>query len=183
MLLGTSLLLSIGCILAHELGHFITARLLHVSVSEFCIGYGTVVWQKTFGETQYILRMLPLAGQVIFDGNAPLGKKFMVFLAGPLTNLILAVILMQVSSTMSGRGHTLERLAQWDKVDSQDEYSLAASVSRSYGLINLMPIAGFDGRECLVLVARFFYVNPKKTLKIKQIEKSKELNIVLKQGL
>ncbi len=183
MLLGTSLLLSIGCILAHELGHFITARLLHVSVSEFCIGYGTVVWKKTFGNTQYILRMLPLAGQVRFDGNAPPCKKFMVFLAGPLTNLILAIVLMHVSSTVSGRGHTIERLAHWDRVDSQDEYSLAASVSRSYGLINLMPIAGFDGGQCLLLAARFFYFRPKKTLATRLLKMSKDQNVLLKPNL
>lgn len=49
-------------IFIHELGHFISAKLLDVQVNEFAICMGPVLWQKKKGETTYSLRAIPIGG-------------------------------------------------------------------------------------------------------------------------
>lgn len=41
---------------AHELGHFMVAKLTGMRVDEFAIGFGPKVWSKKHGETLYTLR-------------------------------------------------------------------------------------------------------------------------------
>ena len=47
-------------ILIHETGHFLVAKLSHVKVNEFAIGFGPIIWKKQGKETKYALRLLPL---------------------------------------------------------------------------------------------------------------------------
>ena len=48
-------------IFIHELGHFLSAKLLDVQVNEFAICMGPVLWQKKKGETTYSLAQFPSA--------------------------------------------------------------------------------------------------------------------------
>lgn len=47
-------------ILIHETGHFLVAKLSHVKVKEFAIGFGPTIWRKQGKETKYALRLFPL---------------------------------------------------------------------------------------------------------------------------
>lgn len=94
----------------HEFGHFITARMLNVKVLRFSIGFGKklLYWKGKTG-TEYVFALIPLGGYVKMldetEGDVPenqkhlayncqpLYKKFLIVLAGPLTNLICAFIL------------------------------------------------------------------------------------------
>ena len=49
-------------ILAHEFGHFITAKLSGVKVNEFSLFMGPAIWKKQKGETLYALRCIPIGG-------------------------------------------------------------------------------------------------------------------------
>ena len=51
-------------ILIHELGHFITARIFGVTVNEFAIGMGPVIYKKQGKNTLYILYVpdVPMGG-------------------------------------------------------------------------------------------------------------------------
>lgn len=55
----------------HELGHFLVAKWCRVGVLEFSIGFGPVLWARTFGETTYSLRGFPLGGFVRMAGDDP----------------------------------------------------------------------------------------------------------------
>ena len=56
-------ILIFGVLIAvHELGHFVAAKAFGVRVNEFSIGMGPVIFQKTRGETDYSLRLLPIGG-------------------------------------------------------------------------------------------------------------------------
>ena len=55
-------------ITAHELGHFIVAKLCGVKVHTFSIGFGRALLSKTIGETEYRIAMLPLGGYVRLHG-------------------------------------------------------------------------------------------------------------------
>lgn len=66
MLLGFGLLVAV-----HELGHFLVARLMGMSVSVFSVGFGPVLFKKQWGEVEYRLCMIPLGGYVQIIGQLP----------------------------------------------------------------------------------------------------------------
>ena len=47
-------------IVVHELGHFATAKMFKVYVSEFSIGFGPLIYQKKGKETNFSIRGIPL---------------------------------------------------------------------------------------------------------------------------
>ena len=49
-------------VVAHEWGHYITAKKNGVLVHEFAVGMGPAIWSKKVGETQYSIRVLPIGG-------------------------------------------------------------------------------------------------------------------------
>lgn len=56
-------------VIAHELGHFLIAKMNGIKVLEFAIGMGPAVVKFTKGETRYVLRLLPLGGACMFEGE------------------------------------------------------------------------------------------------------------------
>ena len=56
-------------IAAHELGHFLAAKACRVRVNEFSIGMGPLIFQRTKGETEYSLRLLPIGGYCMMEGE------------------------------------------------------------------------------------------------------------------
>ncbi len=92
-------------IFVHEFGHFIVAKLNHVTVLEFSIGMGPAIVQWERKDTVYSLRALPMGGYCMMDGdmeasgnpnalnNKPVLVRLLVLLAGPFFNFILAFLL------------------------------------------------------------------------------------------
>lgn len=96
----------------HEGGHFLVAKWFRVWVHEFAIGFGPAVWRRRWGETEYAIRVLPLGGFVRLAGEdggseedehvpserlftaKPPGVRTAIILAGPLMNILAAVVLM-----------------------------------------------------------------------------------------
>lgn len=105
-------LLTLGVlIVVHEYGHYKVARLCGVKVLRFSIGFGRVIWrrQPQPDGTEFTLSALPLGGYVrmldsrempvapdemheAFD-RKPLLQRTAIVAAGPLANLLLAVLL------------------------------------------------------------------------------------------
>ena len=93
-----------GLVLVHEIGHFVTARLLGVRVLEFGIGFpprAKVLRSK--GETLWTLNWLPIGGFVRMDGEdgdgaddprsfsaKPLWVRLTILVAGVVMNIVLA---------------------------------------------------------------------------------------------
>ncbi len=98
-------------IAVHEWGHYRVAVACDVKVLRFSIGFGRVVWRRKRGPdaTEFVLSALPLGGYVRMlderEGNVPaheahrafnrkpLWQRTAVVAAGPLANLVLAVLL------------------------------------------------------------------------------------------
>jgi len=96
----------------HELGHYFVARLAGVKVLRFSIGFGRVVWSRRVGpdDTEWALSAVPLGGYVkmvderegeVDAADVPrafnrqsVGKRIAIVAAGPLANLLLAVLLL-----------------------------------------------------------------------------------------
>ncbi len=95
----------------HELGHYIVARLCGVKVLRFSVGFGRVVASRRFGpdRTEWALSAIPLGGYVKMaderEGDVPpadlsrafnrqsVWKRIAIVAAGPVANLLLAVLL------------------------------------------------------------------------------------------
>ena len=55
-------------IFVHELGHFLTAKLVDIEVPRFSIGFGPRLIGFKKGETEYVISLLPLGGYVKMAG-------------------------------------------------------------------------------------------------------------------
>ena len=92
-------------IFVHELGHFLVARWYGVKVLAFSLGFGPKLVKVTRGDTEYLICAIPLGGYVKLGGeDAPTGDptefmaqskwvRIQVYLAGPIMNIVLALIL------------------------------------------------------------------------------------------
>jgi len=95
----------------HELGHYWVARWCDVKILRFSVGFGKVVYARHFGkgETEWALSAIPLGGYVkMLDeregevqphelprafNRKPVLQRMAIVVAGPLANLLLAIIL------------------------------------------------------------------------------------------
>lgn len=95
-------------ILAHELGHFITARASGVSVLEFGLGFPPRLIAVKRGETTYSLNVIPLGGFVKMAGeedpsiprslaSKSTGTRLLVLGAGSLMNFLLPLLLFSIA--------------------------------------------------------------------------------------
>ena len=109
-------IIAIGILVTfHEYGHFIVARLCNVKVLKFSVGFGRPIYSYTSKstKTEYSLCMIPLGGYVQMlesknaDGDSndikesdhefcfdkkSVYQRFAIVAAGPIFNLLLAVV-------------------------------------------------------------------------------------------
>ena len=97
-------------ILIHELGHLVVGRLMGIPIAEFSVGFGPRLWSWRRGQTDYVLRALPLGGFVLpalADDSElrafALRKRLAFFLGGPLANLAAAVPLFVALKAAQGK--------------------------------------------------------------------------------
>ncbi len=96
-------------ILVHEFGHYAAAKWFGVRVDVFSIGFGKRLTGFRHGGTDYRISALPLGGYVKMAGENPLEsrsgapdefmshprwQRFVIAIAGPAMNIILAVVLL-----------------------------------------------------------------------------------------
>ncbi len=69
--MGVILFIVIFCIVvvAHEFGHFIIAKANGIHVVEFSIGMGPTLLHFVKGDTKYSLKLLPIGGACMFEGE------------------------------------------------------------------------------------------------------------------
>ncbi len=94
----------------HEFGHYIVARYCGVQVQTFSLGFGPKLVSRKWGPTEYCISIVPLGGYVRLLGDdpkeevaqdmqdkaflsQPFKKKAAIVIAGPLFNLLLALVI------------------------------------------------------------------------------------------
>ena len=100
------------CVIVHEYGHYITARILGVQVHEFAFGMGPAILQhRARNNMLWSLRLFPVGGFCRLAGmgededgervipgmgfnEQPAWKRFFILLNGSAFNILLAVVLM-----------------------------------------------------------------------------------------
>ena len=97
-------------VVAHEWGHYITAKKCGVLVHEFAVGMGPVLWSKQSGETLYSIRLLPIGGFCRMEeeegesetknpramSTKKPWQKLLIVSAGAIMNFLLAWVLSSI---------------------------------------------------------------------------------------
>jgi len=113
-------LLAIGVIIfIHEAGHFLAAKKVGVRVDRFALGFDPPIrgrhlrfFAKKWGETEYVIGMIPFGGYVKLAGEIPedgtplaedellaksVGARALVFSAGALMNFLSAFVFFLIA--------------------------------------------------------------------------------------
>lgn len=101
-------------IIVHEFGHFIVAKASGILVHEFSLFMGPKIFSFKKGETTYSIRSIPLGGYVRMEGEEeasenerafnrkPILARAAVIAAGPIMNLVIAVVFFFIVFSISG---------------------------------------------------------------------------------
>ena len=99
-------------IVLHEAGHFAAAKAVGMRVERFSLFFPPFIWRKQGrGETEYTIGAIPLGGYVKITGMnpdqalpddvrdrayhaQPVWKRIVVIVAGPLVNVVIAIVLL-----------------------------------------------------------------------------------------
>ena len=109
-------------IMLHEAGHFAAAKAVGMRAERFALFFPPFIWRKTRGETEYALGLIPLGGYVKISGMnpdqslpedvrdrayhaQPVWKRVVVIVAGPLVNVVIALVLLFVYFAFVGQPH------------------------------------------------------------------------------
>ncbi|MGH9057043.1 MAG: M50 family metallopeptidase, partial [Acidimicrobiales bacterium] len=122
-------LILVLCIVAHELGHFATAKAAGIKVTQFFVGFGPRLWSVARGETEYGVRALPLGGYCRIIGmnnleevdpadeartyrQAALWRRLLVSCAGSAMHFLIALVVLFAMFFWTGdNGNYLTSLA------------------------------------------------------------------------
>ena len=105
-------------VIAHEFGHFLLAKANGIHVVEFSVGKGPSLVSVKKGGTRYALKLFPIGGACMFEGEdglaekdgepgegsflkAPVWGRISTVVAGPLFNFILAFIIAFIVVNMA----------------------------------------------------------------------------------
>ncbi len=105
-------------VIAHEFGHFLLAKANGIHVVEFAVGMGPTICSFKKKETKYSLKLFPIGGACMFEGEDGLAAKegeesegsfqkasvwgrISTVVAGPIFNFILAIVIAFIMVNMT----------------------------------------------------------------------------------
>lgn len=107
-------------IFVHELGHFVTAKMVGIKVERFSLGFPPRAFGFKYGDTDYCISWLPLGGYVKMAGmidesldetltgepweyaSKPVWQKSIVISAGSIMNFITAIVIFAILALAHG---------------------------------------------------------------------------------
>ena len=115
-------------VIVHEFGHFITAKRSGVQVNEFWIGMGPTLLKKQHRGTLYCLKLLPIGGACVMEGEdgesenahafgkASLPRRMLIVVAGALMNFLVGFLIVLAVMQPNGPsgGYIISTLASVD---------------------------------------------------------------------
>lgn len=170
-------------VIAHEFGHFLLAKSNGIHVVEFSVGMGPNLISVKRGETKYSLKLLPIGGACMFEGEDGLMSKddepgegsflkasvwgrISTVVAGPLFNFILAYIIafimvnMMVSMEVPIRQPIATQVVEGGGAeaaglqDGDKIISINGERMRLYEEISLYMMASYQGGDLEVVYER-----------------------------
>ncbi|MFQ5752152.1 MAG: RIP metalloprotease RseP [bacterium] len=112
-------------IFVHELGHFITAKMVGIRVERFSLGFPPRMVGKKIGDTDYCISWLPLGGYVKMAGmvdesldatitgepweyqSKPVWQRVIVISAGSIMNILTAILIYASIVYFTGIGEVV----------------------------------------------------------------------------
>ena len=164
-------------VLAHEFGHYATAKIFGVRVETFSVGFGPRLFGFQKGGTDYRVSAIPVGGYVKMLGenpdeartgdaaelsSRPRWQRFLVFVMGAVLNIVLAVVVMTAFFYRTGRSLDLPQ------TPPVVQEVTAGSPAEKAGLKvgdRLLEVEGKDARIPSVLVEEIF-LSPGTTKKL-----------------
>ena len=100
-------------VMLHEAGHFVTAKAFGMKATQFFVGFGTTLWSRRRGETEYGVKALPVGGFVKITGMTSLDdvdpadeprsfrakpgwQRAIVLAAGSFMHFLIAFVLLLI---------------------------------------------------------------------------------------
>ncbi len=110
-------------VISHEFGHFLLGKRNGIRVVEFAIGMGPDIFSFRRGETKYSLKLLPIGGACMFDGEdgvaaengekdehtfqaANVWARIATIFAGPFFNFLTAFLFALIVVAFTGARRT-----------------------------------------------------------------------------
>ncbi len=127
----------IAMVMIHELGHFITAKVSGMKVTEFFVGFGPRIWSVRKGETEYGVKAIPAGGYVRILGmnsmdsvdpadeprtfrQSSFPRRIMVGVAGSFMHFVMAFLLLWTLFSFIGVPNTAKvQIAAISSFDGQ----------------------------------------------------------------
>ncbi len=153
----------------HEMGHMIAAKRVGIEVQAFSLGWGKKLMSKQIGSTEYRISVFPIGGYVKMKGEHALlqawekktetiekepgsffaaswWRRTIVSVAGPMTNLLLSILILGFVYTLGNTIETFEpRIVPAE--DLSEQLNIAAAPAIEAGLQSGDRIVSIDGEE------------------------------------
>lgn len=187
-------------IFLHELGHYLAGRWFGVKAEEFSVGFGRELFGLTDRRgTRWKFCLLPLGGYVRFAGDMdmssredpawqalpdkersqtfpakPLWQRAIIVAAGPVTNLLIAFLIIAGFAMIVGRAQPTPVIGE----------VVAGGAAARAGLMSGDRITAFDGTRIGSFVDIFDFVKdrPGKTVTVRLVRDGNEITRPLTVG-
>src|SRR5215471_1700150 len=100
-------------VMLHETGHFVTAKKFGMKATRYFVGFGSTLWSRRRGETEYGIKALPVGGFVKITGMTsmddvdpadeprsfrakPGWQRAIVLVAGSFMHFVIAFVLLWI---------------------------------------------------------------------------------------
>ncbi len=171
----------------HELGHFLLAKRSGIRVERFSLGFGPKIVSKTIGETEYRISWLPFGGYVKMAGedpdeaklegkpwefmSKPVGIRALVIAAGPVMNIVLAILIFWGIFFFAGQLKIHDETTQVGLVSPGGPAGQA-------GIVTGDEIVSVNGVEVNTFseMAQIIHQQVEKPIEVKWIHEGKELS-------
>jgi len=147
-------------VMLHELGHFVTAKLSGMKVTEYFVGFGPRLWSVRRGETEYGVKAIPAGGYVRITGFTVLEdvavedeprayrqqafwKRIIVGSAGSAMHFVIAFVLALISVLAFGvatNNVQINALEHWSGVAQTPAQQAGLQVGDTIVAVNGQPL-------------------------------------------
>ena len=166
-------------VMIHEFGHYVTAKRFGMKVSEFFLGFGSRLWSRQKGETEFGIKAIPAGGYCKIEGMTPgdvmpageedrafykasSGRKLIVLGAGSLLHFVLGYLLLFVLFAGVGTNQLLPVIAEVVKGSSAqsagimvgDEITSINGKAVTDWYVDVLAIRNSHGRELTLGILR-----------------------------